>query len=484
MDPRVAVEPNPEIESDEVSDLHSPTHPSDLPPGIDEPDPYEVASAPRTARSSQPTPTPTLTTASAQDSGTAREDESRIDPTELPESAVPQVKTKPARVGSIDAFRGLVMLLMAAEVLRLHRVAEIFPNNDWWVFLAHHQSHVPWQGWTLHDLIQPAFTFLVGVALPWSIASRQFQGQSVARMFLHTLWRSFLLIGLGIWLRSVAAPTTNFTFEDTLTQIGLGYSFVWILAWMRPHVQLLSLLGILLGYWLLFVSWPAPSPDFDPATVGVPADWPHWMSGFAAHWNKNIHPAHAFDVWFLNLFPRETPFEFNRGGYVTLSFIPTLGTMILGLFTGQWLRNPAIKSGATKVFGLLAAGLVGIGLGLILDRTGVCPSVKRLWTPSWVLFSGGCCAVFLAVAYAIIDVARIRFWSVPLMIFGANSIFAYVIIHLWEDFIRRDLRTHLGSDFWANWTGPLAPVWEGGVILAIFWLCCFWLWRRQIFIRI
>src|SRR5215207_10453556 len=76
----------------------------------------------------------------------------------------------PARVSSIDAYRGLVMLLMMVEVLRLRRVAEALPGSGFWAFLAQQQTHVEWIGCTLHDLIQPSFTFLVGVALPFSIA--------------------------------------------------------------------------------------------------------------------------------------------------------------------------------------------------------------------------------------------------------------------------------------------------------------------------
>src|SRR5690606_41608589 len=75
---------------------------------------------------------------------------------------------RPRRVASIDAFRGFVMFLMMAEVLRLGRIARELPDSSFWEFLAFHQSHVPWTGCSLHDLIQPSFSFLVGVALPFS----------------------------------------------------------------------------------------------------------------------------------------------------------------------------------------------------------------------------------------------------------------------------------------------------------------------------
>ncbi|MDF1789158.1 MAG: hypothetical protein P1U82_25080, partial [Verrucomicrobiales bacterium] len=96
------------------------------------------------------------------------------------------------RVASIDAFRGFVMLLMMAEVIRLGRVAEAFPDSGFWEFLAYQQSHVSWVGCSLHDLIQPSFSFLVGVALPFSIASRVARGQSRGVMLGHALWRARL----------------------------------------------------------------------------------------------------------------------------------------------------------------------------------------------------------------------------------------------------------------------------------------------------
>src|SRR5438045_1627929 len=143
----------------------------------------------------------------------------------------------PARVAAIDAYRGLVMFLMMAEVLHLARMAKAFPDDPVWKFLALHQTHVEWTGCSLHDLIQPSFSFLVGVALPFSLASRSARGQSLGRLTLHAAWRSIVLVLLGIFLRSVGRNETNFTFEDTLTQIGLGYFFLFLLGLVQPGWQ-------------------------------------------------------------------------------------------------------------------------------------------------------------------------------------------------------------------------------------------------------
>src|SRR5688572_10012907 len=113
------------------------------------------------------------------------------------------VERKTERLTSLDAYRGLVMFLMMAEVLRLSRVANALPGNNWWQLLAYHQSHVEWVGCSLHDLIQPSFSFMVGAALPFSIANRKARGQPFWLLTLHAFWRALVLVLLGIFLRSL-----------------------------------------------------------------------------------------------------------------------------------------------------------------------------------------------------------------------------------------------------------------------------------------
>src|SRR5262249_16384218 len=149
------------------------------------------------------------------------------------------------------------------------------------------------------DTIQPGFSFLVGVALPYSIASRLAKGATFGQMLLHGLWRSLILIALGIFLRSMSVPQTYFTFEDTLTQIGLGYPFLLLLGFRPPRWQWITLGVVLTGYWLAWALYPVAGAGFDYQAVGVPPDWPHHYTGFAAHWNKNANLGNAFDQWFL-----------------------------------------------------------------------------------------------------------------------------------------------------------------------------------------
>lgn len=386
-----------------------------------------------------------------------------------------------ARNVAVDAYRGFVMLLMMAEVLRLSQLAAAFPGSWLIGVLAYHQTHVDWVGASLHDLIQPSFSFLVGVALPYSVARRQAAGATAAQVFVHALWRSLVLIALGIFLRSTHSTQTNFTFEDTLTQIGLGYPFLFLLAFRSVRVQWAALAAILAGYWLAWALYPVPGPGYDFQAVGVPADWPHHATGFAAHWNKNANLGHAFEVWFLNLFPRQHPFVANEGGYLTLSFIPTLGTMILGLIAGEWMRRSAP---AVPMRRLLIAGAAGLALGGVLHLTGINPVVKRIWTPAWTIFSGGWCFLLLAAFSWVIEVRGYRRWAFPLVVIGLNSIAAYLIAHLFENFIVDSFRIHLGASIFASLGESVEPLLRGLVVLAVYWLILLWMYRRKLFLRI
>lgn len=259
----------------------------------------------------------------------------------------------PQRLASMDAYRGFVMFLMMGEVLRFCRVSRAVDSGVW-KLLCWHQSHVEWIGCSLHDLIQPSFSFLVGVALPFSIGSRIAKGQSFGRMTAHAFWRALVLILFGVFLRSTGTNSTNWTFEDTLTQIGLGYGFLFLLGFRPTRDHWIALAVLLIGYWAAFAWYPLPPPDFNYANVGVSADWlgQHRLSGFAGHWNKNSNLAWAFDTWFLNLFPRPKPFVANGGGYATLSFIPTLATMILGLIAGTVIRSERTQREKLLWFGV------------------------------------------------------------------------------------------------------------------------------------
>jgi predicted acyltransferase len=124
--------------------------------------------------------------------------------------------------------------------------------------------------------------------------------------------------------------------------------------------------------------------------------------------------------------------------------------------------------------------------------------VKRIWTPAWVLFSGGWCFLFLAGFFALLDTGLWAGWAYPLKVIGANSIAAYVAAHLVEDFIVGSFKTHFGKDAFVRlpgWLerhlglgldppGAFEPLATGVAVLAVLWLGLWWMYRRKVFVRI
>ncbi len=380
------------------------------------------------------------------------------------------------------------MFLMAAELLRVPEVAEHFPGSPVWQWLGRHSEHVEWTGCTLHDLIQPSFSFMVGVALPFSLAGRLSAGATPGKLWLHACWRGLVLVLLGVFLRSIGREQTYWTFEDTLSQIGLGYPLLFALGLARWRNVCLTLGLLLAGYWALFALWPLPGAGFDYSRYRVSGSWPHHFSGFAAHWNINSNPAWAFDRWFLNAFPREQEFMGNPGGYATLSFIPTLGTMVLGLCAGRWIQQnqttPGPRRGWLLTGRLALAGLIALTAGYSLDRLGLCPSVKKIWTPSWTLFSGGWCFLFMAAFYLLADVLGWRRLFFPLVVIGTNSIAMYVLVHTTADFFHSALTTHLGTAPFQLFGEALAPLCQGATVLLLLWLILRWMYHRRLFLKV
>ena len=387
-----------------------------------------------------------------------------------------------ARLTSLDAYRGAIMLYMASSGLGIAAVAQRLPESIWpslvWWF-----DHVRWAGCSTWDLIQPAFMFMVGVAVPFSYARRTEQGHSFQKQFGHAFLRGAVLVLLAVFLASgsAAGRSTRWEFTNVLGQIGLGYPFLLFLINRKFSVQAMVAGAILVGYWALFALYPLPAAGFNFASVGVTqADLVGGavFEGFFGHWNKNTNLAAAFDVWFLNLFPHATPFVFNPGGYTTLNFVPSLATMIFGLMCGELLRAP--RTPQEKVRTLLLAGLGLLIVGALAGIT-VCPIVKRIWTPSWALYSGGLVVWFLAAFYWVIDVAGFRRWPQFLVVVGMNSIAIYLMSQLMRPWVGDLFRTHLGNGIFG---GDYGQMLRTCLTLAVFWTICWWMHRRKIFLRI
>ena len=148
------------------------------------------------------------------------------------------------RLVSLDAFRGLTMLFMASSGFGIPQIAKAFPDSAFWDLLRYNTTHAAWIGGGAWDMIQPAFMFMVGMALPFSSSRRSAEGQDSRRRFLHTLWRAFALVALGVFLTTGTGKQPVFAFHNVLAQIGLGYVFLTLLVGRGWKIQL-SAIGII-----------------------------------------------------------------------------------------------------------------------------------------------------------------------------------------------------------------------------------------------
>lgn len=405
------------------------------------------------------------------------------------ESSTTPAPAAPGRLLSLDAYRGLIMVTLAFNGFGLAKVAQNHlkdaPDSTFWKFIFHQFEHVEWAGCGYWDLIQPSFMFMVGLSMAYSYVRRQAEGQPYARLLGHAAWRSVVLVFLGIFLISNWGKSTTWSFMNVLTQMGLGYLFLF-LCWGRAvRTQAVVVGALLAGTWLLYVTYPGAG--IDPATgaagVGVSQEWAAaHLANLPDAWHKNANIGHALDLWLLNLLPQAQPFTFSRGGYQTINFVPSLATMILGLMCGELLRGRRTPEQKFKT--LCIAGIAGIIAGQLLEWLGVCPLVKRIWTPSWAIYSTGWCCLLLAGLFGVIDLKGRRRWAFPLVVVGMNSIAMYSMSMLLKPWVARTWQIHLGPDVFKFLGETWSPAVQATLVGLTFWLVCWWMHRRRIFLRI
>ncbi len=361
----------------------------------------------------------------------------------------------PARLMSLDAYRGLVMC-----TLLLGGVFHSLKDHPTWHWLFVQNEHVAWAGCVYWDLIQPAFMFIVGAAMPFAFAVRSAKGDSWAKQFRHVLIRAGKLILVGVLLDNFGAKEWTFGFIRVLQQIAVGYVLAFFVLGRSLWVQGAVAAVILVGYTLFWVNNPWNGPDGP------------WAMG-----GENV--GKVFDRWLLG--------RNYTGNYVGLNAIPSAATMIFGVMAGQWVLTgrredrTALILAAAGVLGILAGA--AIGMRVWEGRDPVVPLVKRIWTPSFAVYSAGWTTLLLAGFYWLIDVIGFRRWAFPLVVVGMNSIAAYVIGGAFGGWFRSL------SGVWVAWlAGPLGPVGfpivQHVLFAAAAWGVLYWLYRRRVFFRL
>ncbi len=378
------------------------------------------------------------------------------------------------RLLSLDALRGITIAFM------------IMVNNNGgpgaWGFM----KHAAWNGFTPTDLVFPTFVFVVGVSIVFAFDARLARGAKRSQLAWHTLQRAVVLYLLGIVVNSFPFfELKHMRFYGVLQRIAICYLAVGLFyLWdKRVWTKVAALAAVLVGYWIL-VRWvPVPGagmPGRDIPFLDPNLNIVNWL-------DQHIMPGHLL----------EDGVTYNlRDPEGLLSDIPALGTALLGLLTGLWLRGS--RTLKAKNLGLAAASVACLASGYLWSVW--FPLNKKMWTSSFVLVTAGWSLAVLALAYLVVEQwgwgkGRSKGWVYPWLVLGSNAIVAYMFSELMSNGLwslefasgggRTSVLGYVSTHVFAHIPDP---GWAAFAYSASFMAVCFvpvWvLYRKKIFIKV
>jgi predicted acyltransferase len=361
------------------------------------------------------------------------------------------------RLYSLDALRGFDMFwIMGAEEI-FHGMAKA-TGNSFWGALSDQFTHPAWNGFHFYDLIFPLFLFIAGVATPYSVGRALEKGQTKKHVTWRIIKRGIILVLLGIVYNNglKIMPFSQIRFASVLGRIGLAYMFANIIyIYSKERTQMIWFFSILIGYWLILKFTSAPG--FPPGDLTM-------QGNFASYVDRMFLPGRLY----LGIHDPEG----------IMSTIPAISTGLLGILTGNLLKNSPLKP-VRKAKHMAIAGVVLILLALVWNFD--FPINKNLWTSSFVLNVGGISLLLLSLFYYIIDVKGHKKWAFFFKVIGMNSILIYMS--------GRFIDWTYSTNGFFEWLGQLIGNPYNAVILAICfvgikWVFLYFLYKKNVFLRV
>lgn len=360
------------------------------------------------------------------------------------------------RLVCVDALRGLFLILLISGGFGLASPRQEMLSQERWGWLLHQFQHRDWQGFSLWDMLLPAFLFCAGVAMPISYANRQAQRQSWFRQFARALFRAGFYVLLGIYLESYQQGRLLFDLRGVLPMIGLATLLAFLVLPLGLAAQ-----GVTVGFLLV-------------GTIAA-----YVIYAFAAGhelWAMNHNAGLALDQWL--------GFPPHPRHLVTLNLLPWTAIVLIGALVGGLIR--ADLTAGAKVAVLTAASLLALVLGWVLGGGdgwidfswyALIPIIRPIASLTFVLSAVGWTMLIFTYFYLLTDGFGLRAWALPLTVPGRNLLVLYVAYDLFHDWAERSARLVLPS-------GVLTPLWTALIVLAIYWLFSFWLYRRKILLKV
>ncbi len=357
---------------------------------------------------------------------------------------------------SLDVFRGMTI----AGMILVNDAGD-------WAHIYWPLEHAEWNGWTPTDLVFPFFLFIVGVSMVLSFDARRGRGAGRGELLLHSLKRSAIIFGLGLFLNLY--PSFQFSslrIPGVLQRIAVVYLVASVIVLFAGRVTRWVIAAVLLvGYFLLmrFV----PVPGFGAGVLTPEGNLAAYLDRALMY--NHLYVKHVYDP---------------EG---VLSTIPAIVTCLLGVFAGEWMKG---KQPRQIVRGLLIGAVIGMGLGKLWNVW--FPINKNIWTSSYVLFTAGFAMAVLAVCAWLSDVRGWKLWAKPFVWLGVNPLAIYFLAS-WLG--KASVKHHIGDELWKTivynkfFAHMFASPYNNSLAFAIGYVLLFWviawvLYERKIFIRV
>jgi predicted acyltransferase len=373
---------------------------------------------------------------------------------------------KPRRIESIDALRGMNMFWLFGFNAAAAALAQMTSGKGPALsavgsFLGSQFVHVSWQGLHFYDLIFPLFIFVTGISIVLSLP-RMVEREGETKAHWRVVRRSLVLFALGmIASGDIGQQWWDVRLLGVLQRIAICYFFTSVL-FLNFNLRglITAFVALLVGYWAIMTF--VPVPGIGAGSFAADTNLANWV-------DRNYLPGKLYD--------------FTRDPEGMLSTLPAIGTCLLGVFAGLFMRDSKV-SPQRKTLWLLAAGgaLLAVGYLWALQF----PVIKAIWTSSYVLVTGGYSVLLLAILHQIIDVWGARRWATVFTWIGANAIALYFLNELvsYQDVASRIV----GSNIVDRLDRAVAPG-AGNFVIAVLALgfavmLARYLYTRKIFVRV
>jgi predicted acyltransferase len=394
-------------------------------------------------------------------------------PAPSPTITNPAASPPPAlkRLLSLDVVRGVTIAFM------------IMVNNNGGSGSWHFMNHAEWNGLTPTDLVFPTFAFVIGASVVFAFESRLARGATRAHLAMHTVQRAAILIVLGIIVNSFPFfHLAHMRFYGVLQRLAICYLVVGLfyLYDNRAWTKAAALVGALVGYWVLIRWVPIPGvgvPGRDVPFMDVTQNLTSWI-------DRHVFPYHLY------LYPPDHNVRDPEG---LLSDLPAIGTSLMGMLAGIWLRSG--RSVPAKTAGLAAGCVSSLAIGYLWSLE--FPLNKNLWTSSFVLVAGGYSLALLTFCFWAVEQMNWRKgWTYVWIVFGSNAIAAYMFSELVPGILynikvtsANGKQTSAVEAFFRSTLGHVPdPGWAAFAYSVSFTAFCFipvWiLYRKKIFLKV